>query len=472
LLQLLECSPIAQFAIGMDHKIIVWNKACELLTGFSATEMIGTDRQWEPFYPKKRPVVADLIVDDDFDSFHHYYKDKNGRHSNVVPNAWEASSYFPSLGGRSRYIYFLAAPIIKENGEMMCAVETLQDFTRQKQLEDYLKDESHKLRQENITLKSAMTERYRFGDIIGKSGVMQEVYEVIARAAATASNVIIYGESGTGKELVARAIHSMSNRSNSEFVLVNCGAIPETLLESEFFGYRKGAFTGAHMDKPGFLDRADGGTLFLDEIGDISLNMQVKLLRAIEGGGYSPLGSSDVKSPNIRIIAATNRNLEQMVRRGLMRDDFYYRIHIIPVHLPPLRKRKEDLPLLIDHFLRQYGSHDKISGIPAQIYCSLQNHDWPGNVRELQNVLRRYIALNRLDFSATSSKFDPAEATISIQGRVPENGETLQEALSRFEKEFLAETLNQYHWHRIKTAEILGISRKTLFRKMKEHGLK
>ncbi|MDH5298362.1 MAG: sigma 54-interacting transcriptional regulator [Desulfobulbaceae bacterium] len=455
----------------MDHRITVWNKACELLTGFSAAEMLGTDRQWEPFYPHKRPVVADLIIDDDFDLFHHYYKDKNGRHSSIVPNAWEASSYFPSLGGRSRFIYFLAAPIFDSEGRMIGAVETLQDFTRQKQLETFLKEESDKLRQENITLKSAMTERYRFGDIIGKSEAMQEVYELIARAAASESNVIVYGESGTGKELVARAIHQMSDRRDRDFVLVNCGAIPETLFESEFFGYRKGAFTGALADKPGFLDRADGGTLFLDEVGDISLNMQVKLLRAIEGGGYSPLGSSITKTSDIRIIAATNRDLEEFLSKGLMREDFYYRIHIIPIHLPPLRNRMEDLPLLIDHFLRRYGSHDKMSGMPGKVYGTLQSYDWPGNVRELQNVLRRYLALNKLDFSR---KFPPAatgQKVTPLAGEIVGQQE-LQAAVEQFEREQIMKTLQATRWHRNQAADLLGISRKTLFRKMKQLDIK
>jgi len=181
---------------------------------------------------------------------------------------------------------------------------------------------------------------------------MQDVYEFILQAAATQANVIIYGESGTGKELVAKAIHETSDRSKKSFVTVHCGAIPETLMESEFFGYKKGSFTGANLDKRGYLDEADGGTLFLDEVGEIGLNMQVKLLRAIAGGGYTPVGSSTKKNTDVRIVAATNRNLRDMVKRGIMREDFFYRIHILPIYLPPLRDRKDDLPLLVDHFLQ------------------------------------------------------------------------------------------------------------------------
>ena len=194
-------------------------------------------------------------------------------------------------------------------------------------------------------LRSSQHNRDRFGNIIGKSPAIQRVYELILNAAATDANVILYGESGTGKELVAHAIHEMSSRKSGSFVPVNCGAIPETLMESEFFGHRKGAFTGAIIDKHGFLDLADGGTLFLDELGEIGQSMQVKLLRAIDGGGFTPIGGSQVKTPDLRIIAATNRDVAEQVRKGVIREDFFYRIHVIPIQLPALRERKEDIPL-------------------------------------------------------------------------------------------------------------------------------
>lgn len=470
MLNLLECSPIAQFAIDMDHKVTVWNKACELLTGFESHAMIGTDRQWEAFYPNKRPVVADLIIDNDFDAFLELYRNKKGQKSSIVPNAWEASSYFPALGGKSRHIYFLAAPIISEQGEMIGAVETLQDISQQKQLEMYLKQESDQLRQENIRLKSAMTERYRFGEIIGKSESMQEVYELIIKAAASDSNVIVYGESGTGKELVARAIHDLSTRKDKEFVMVNCSAIPETLVESEFFGYRRGAFTGAHQDNPGYLCAADGGTLFLDEVGDLNVNMQVKLLRAIEGGGYSPLGSSDTQNSDFRIIAATNRDLEELLAQGKIREDFFYRIHIIPIHLPPLRERKGDLPHLIDHFLKFYGGGKKTSFIPGKVYEALQSYDWPGNVRELQNVLRRYLAINKIDLTRKSTPAGSNEHEAEMV-EIDFNANDLRSVIRQFEKNVILKALDNTHWHRGKAASAMGISRKTLFRKMKDHEL-
>ena len=276
-------------------------------------------------------------------------------------------------------------------------IASFTDITSRKQAEVALLESQEHLQKENIRLRSSIRERYRFCDIIGKSQVMQEVYEFILQAAATQANVIIYGESGTGKELVAKAIHETSDRSRKGFVTVHCGAIPETLMESEFFGYKKGAFTGANMDKRGYLDEADGGTLFLDEVGEIGLNMQVKLLRAISGDGYTPVGSNTIKNTDVRIIAATNRNLRDLVKRGVMREDFFYRIHILPIYLPPLRERKDDLPLLIDYFLQL---HDKNHPpLPGNIVEALLNYDWPGNIRELQNVLHRYMTLKRLDFA-------------------------------------------------------------------------
>jgi transcriptional regulator with PAS, ATPase and Fis domain len=266
----------------------------------------------------------------------------------------------------------------------------------------------------------------------------------------------------------------MSDRSKKNFVLVNCGAIPETLLESEFFGYRRGAFTGAHADKPGHLDLADGGTLFLDEVGDINLSMQVKLLRAVEGGGYSALGSSETRKPNVRIIAATNRNLEHLLTRGLMRDDFYYRIHIIPIHLPPLRDRREDLPLLIEHFLKLYGAGKKIAAIPGNVYDALLRYDWPGNVRELQNVLRRYLALERIDLPKHAQPANPAEQNHSPQLAITDQQipAELKNGMESYQRQLIVQALERTRWHRGKTAEMLGISRKTLFRKMLHLGLK
>jgi len=369
-------------------------------------------------------------------------------------------------------------------------IASFTDITSRKQAEAVILENSENLQKENIRLRSSIKERYRFCDIIGKSRVMQDVYEFILQAAATQANVIIYGESGTGKELVAKAIHETSDRSKKNFVTVHCGAIPETLMESEFFGYKRGSFTGANADKRGYLDEADGGTLFLDEVGEIGLNMQVKLLRAIAGGGYTPVGSSTKQNADVRIIAATNRNLRDLVKRGVMREDFFYRIHILPIYLPPLRDRKDDLPLLLDHFLQLYDRNHP--PLPGHIAEALLNYDWPGNVRELQNVLHRYLTLKKLDFAGMPAK-ESAYFKIGAMGdtdpmdRVHDEN-TMRPSITSFhdheisterpsfvlktiERDHIMKALLENNWHRRRTADALGIDRKTLFRKMQKFGL-
>ena len=273
---------------------------------------------------------------------------------------------------------------------LLCTVRDIHD---RKLREIATQEQAKDLYYENIKLRSSIQERYRFGNIIGKSQGMQKVYELIIRAAHSDANVCIYGESGTGKELLAHAIHNLSRRSEKKLVVVNCNAIPESLMESEFFGNKKGAFTGADSDKPGFLEIANGGDLFLDEVGDISLSIQGKLMRAIEVGEYSPVGQRDVCYSDFRVIAATNKDMAKAVRNGTIREDFFFRIHIIAITIPPLRERKEDIPLLIDHFMAKLGTDGQTHSIPGQFMDVMYNYSWPGNVRELQNVLHRYVTL-------------------------------------------------------------------------------
>ncbi|MBW1894420.1 MAG: sigma-54-dependent Fis family transcriptional regulator, partial [Deltaproteobacteria bacterium] len=346
---------------------------------------------------------------------------------------------------------------------------TLRDVTKTKLQEIAIQEEAEHLRKENKKLRYSIKGQYRFGRIIGKSQVMQEVYDLILKAADTKDNIIIYGETGTGKELVAKEIHNMSERLNGEFVPVNSGAIPESLIEREFFGHKKGAFTGATMDTHGYLDIADGGSLFLDEIGDLSLNMQVKLLRAIEDGGYTPVGSNKVKKSDFRIIAATHKDLKQMVNMGQTRRDFFYRIHVIPIHLPPLRDRKEDIPLLVNHFLQSL-SDGEITSIPEEIMETLYEYNWPGNVRELQNMLRRFIGVGSLDF------IDLASDSIPKRDKAPsdileDENKDLFASVEDFEKSIIIKALEKNRWHKEKTALELGISRRTLFRKLTNYGL-
>ena len=361
-----------------------------------------------------------------------------------------------------------ASPITR-SGALIGMRGILFDLTAIRKAEEALRASEAQLRQENLRLRSSLKGVGRFGRIIGKSQPMHEVYQVILKAAASSANVIIYGESGTGKELVAHTIHELSDRSRRAFVPVNCGAIPESLLESEFFGHKKGAFTGAYKDKPGFLAQAEGGSLFLDEIGEINPNLQVKLLRAIEGGGYTPIGSNETIIPDIRIIAATNRNLTEEVRKGNLREDFFYRIHIIPVQLPPLRSRREDIPFLIQHFLQSLSDADTLPVMPEHVIQTMMQRDWPGNVRELQNAVHRFITLNAVEPVEVSS---PHTASMpGIEHPPPDATLSLKAAMAHYEKQYLRQTLASHQWHRARAATLLGIDRRTLFRKMKAYGL-
>lgn len=366
--------------------------------------------------------------------------------------------------GQKRLLSISQTPKLDGDGNVEYVVCSARDITDYRTWEE-------KLRDENLRLKTSLKGSSQFGDIIGHSPAMREVYEIILKAAQSNANVIIYGESGTGKELVAQTIHNLSSRNSNKFVTVNCGAIPATLVESEFFGYAKGAFTGAERDKPGLLDAADGGTLFLDEVGELDLNMQVKLLRAVEGGGYTPIGRRRVIRPDVRIIAATNKDLKDRVEKGLVREDFYYRIHIIPIHLPPLRDRREDIPLLIHHFLQKYSQGMEIPPIAEKVMQSMKAYDWPGNVRELQNTIHRYVTLRVIDFSggAPARGTDPAGLPADLEQ--PRDLE-LRSALARFEKQYIQQALQAHKWRRSKAASLLGIDRRTLFRKIKDFGIK
>ncbi len=283
------------------------------------------------------------------------------------------------------------------------------------------------------------------------------VYELILKAAATDASVAVFGESGSGKELVAHAIHTHSDRKDKRFVAVNCGAIQESLFEREFFGHRKGAFSSAHSDSPGYLDMADGGTLFLDEVGELTPNMQAKLLRAIEGGGYRPVGGTETESGNFRIISASNSVLGDKVAGGHMRIDFFYRIQVLQIQLPPLRERKEDIPLLVEHFWGKMKAPSGITRISGRTMDILMEYDWPGNVRELRNVLQRYATLGRLEFLSPGAKASSAQVA---------SGVNLREAVRELEKSLVKKAMDRAGGNKTEAAKLLGISRRALFRKM------
>ncbi len=346
---------------------------------------------------------------------------------------------------------------------------SIRDITQAKMKEIALEKRANQLRRENRELKFDMGAPCKFGSIVGKSPSMQKIYQLIAKTAKSQANVVIFGESGTGKELVAKEIHKRSDRFGKPFVAVNCGAIPEALMESEFFGHLKGAFTGAHKDKQGLFDIAHGGVLFLDEIGELDQNLQVKLLRAIDGDGYMPVGGCKTKKADVRIIGATNKNLKEQIRKGAMREDFYYRILVISITLPPLKNRKEDIPLLIDHFSKSYANGKKRPIIPGNILGALAGYNWPGNVRQLENCLCRYFAVNQLDPSIMESlTFEGAglERTESASEM-----DSLSDALEAFERKTILKVLEKTHWQKQKAALKLGVTRNTLYRKMKRFEL-
>lgn len=372
----------------------------------------------------------------------------------------------------NRWYYYVSTPRTNAQGDVAAYQFIAIDIHDRKLHEEKLEKKEKQLKQEILLLKSAAINQYGLDKIVGQSYKMQQIYNLILEVASSDASVLIYGESGTGKELVANAIHKLGSNKLKPFLPVNCGGIPDNLIESEFFGYKKGAFTGAHIDKAGFLEILDGGTLFLDEIGEINLNMQVKLLRAIDGDGYTPLGSNQIIKPKVRIISATNKDLNDHVEKGLMRSDFFYRINVVPLYLPPLRERRDDISLLIYHFLKKFSTGKSLPHIPPKIMDGLEQYNWPGNIRELQNIIHRYITLNRLDVfnSCLSTKWfdDSSEKSVpKLEGQCA----NLQDAMKHYEKIILLHSLKKNQWNQSKTASSLGINRKTLYSKIKKYNI-
>ena len=303
-----------------------------------------------------------------------------------------------------------------------------------------------------------------FGKLIGKSDQMLKVYSLIKKVADTKANVLVLGESGTGKELVAQAIHANSARKGKPFVVINCGGIPEHLLESELFGYMKGAFTGAYSDKPGLFEVAQGGTIFLDEIGELPPLLQVKLLRVIQEKAFRRVGGSKDITVDVRIIAATNQDLEKKVEDGSFREDLYYRLHVIPVHIPPLRERKEDIPVLTRHFIERYSREfeKEIKKISAYAMELLMGYRFPGNVRELENIIERSVALETsnivLPENLVLSKDDGHHQRSLLDMDLPDEGISLNEEMAKIESAFIKKALDKAKGSKSKAAELLSVS--------------
>jgi DNA-binding NtrC family response regulator len=325
------------------------------------------------------------------------------------------------------------------------------------------------LEAENQELREELNGRFDISRIIGETWVMEQVFETVRKVAPTRSNVLITGESGTGKELVARAIHSLSPANTGRFVAVNCSAIPEMLLESELFGHKKGSFTSAFEDKQGLFETACGGTLFLDEIGHMPMGCQVKLLRAVEQRQVLPVGSTRPVNVDLRLIAATNRELVKEIKEGRFRQDLYYRMNVVGVHLPPLRERREDIPLLVEHFVKKYnaemGKH--CVRVSDEAMKRLVAYEWKGNVRELQNVIERAVIFAE---GATIEVVDIALVASGAAVAIEDN-EDLQMAVRAYEKEQIYCALNKYSWDKAETAKALGIGLSSLYRKIDELGI-
>lgn len=401
--------------------------------GYSREELISRNiREFIPEYPETAREKSDSVT---------------GRIPIRTFGARKDRQRFP-LEIREKNAFFQAREV---------RVGVVRDLSREQALEA-----------ENRALRLGLDGRDHFGNMVGKTPGMRRVYERIANAAASDHTVLIYGQTGTGKELSARMIFELSGHHNRKFLSVNCSAVQEPLFESQFFGHRKGAFTGADRDAPGYFEQASGGTLFLDEIGEFTPVMQAKLLRVLQDGEYVRVGETESRKTDVRIIAATNRDLREMVRNGEMREDFFQRIHVIALELPRLNQRKEDIPLLVTHFLEQTGSG--IRAIPQDLMEKFADYDWPGNVRELFNELRRYSATGEVELNGPVLKKEEEQFSGDTDIYLPE-GRTFQEMTEDFERRVLKKALSQFDGNRKRVAEELGMPRKTLYRKISKYRL-
>lgn len=321
---------------------------------------------------------------------------------------------------------------------------------------------------ENLALRQQLSQQFGSRTFVGVSPQIAKVFDVLGKVIPTRSNILILGESGTGKGLIAEVVHNNSQRKDKPFICINCSAIPENLLESELFGYRKGAFTGATSDKKGLITMADQGTLFLDEIGDMPLGLQAKVLKVLETGEVQPLGDTKAAFADVRLVAATNKDLEEQIRKGLFREDLYYRLNVIEVKIPPLRERREDINVLAHHFIEKYSKENnkRVSGITDEALAALNNYPWPGNIRELRNVIERAVVLSG------EGAIGIAELPDKIKTRDGSPGlNTLKDRLDHYEEKIIKEALQANDWRKEETALQLGVDLATLYRKIKKLGI-
>jgi PAS domain S-box-containing protein len=357
--------------------------------------------------------------------------------------------YILLMNGERVPISVSTALLKGQRGHILGGVETFRDLRLVEQL------------------RAEISRQHTFADMLSKNAVMQRLFAMLPAVAESDSTVLIEGESGTGKELVARALHALSLRRDQPLVTVNCGALPDTLLESELFGYKAGAFTDARKDKPGRFALAEGGTIFLDEIGDVSPALQVRLLRVLEQKVYEPLGGTESVQANVRVVTAANTSLAEMVEAGTFRQDLYYRINVVRLGLPPLRERREDIPLLVDHFIARFNrlrARD-VTGIAPDALRLLLDHEFPGNVRELENVIEYAFIL------CTSGVIQPTHLPEALRPRPPDPAIVGARTLQELEVRFLTEVLRRHAGNRVAAAKELGIHKTTLWRKMRHLGL-
>jgi len=423
------------FTTDNDGKITFMNKAAEEITGFSSKEAIG-------HYC--------------FDVFRADICQSRCALKETLKTKKEVINLPASIlkkGGQKVPISISTAVLKNERGQIIGGVETFRDLSAIEEL------------------KKELAQKYTLGDIISKNHMIHDIFNILPNIAESDSTVLIQGASGTGKELFAKAIHNLSRRKEKPFIKVNCGALPDTLLESELFGYVKGAFTDAKKDKPGRFALANEGTIFLDEVGDMSPSLQVKLLRVLQEREYEPLGSTSPRKTDVRIIAATNKDLSNLVSEGKFRDDLFYRLNVVKINLPLLSQRREDIPLLIDAFIQKFNAKmgKQIVGVSDQALRLLLKHDYPGNVRELENIIEHAFVLcgrDRIDLDCLPKEI--TEGQMEIASSLPIKEET---PFEQAEAEVIEKTLKKHGGDRIKTANELKIGRTTLWRKIRKYGL-
>lgn len=430
---ILESISDGVFTVDLEWRITSFNRAAEEITGTPREEAIGR-RCSEVF--RCSMCEAECALRRTLES----EKPIIGK-----------SGYIINAEGARIPISVSTAVIRDAKGKIIGGAETFRDLSEVEALRRELKG------------------KFSIGDLTSRSPLVQRIFEVLPAIAASPSTVLILGETGTGKELIARTIHSLSPRRNEPFLAVNCGALPETLLESELFGYKAGAFTGAVKDKPGRFALAKGGTLFLDEIGEVSQAVQVRLLRVLQERTFEPLGATRSVRANARVIVATNKDLTEQMKRGEFRQDLYYRVNVVRVELPPLRNRKEDIPLLVEQFIERFNRSQgkSISGITAEALSLLMAHSWPGNVRELENTIERSFILcneGEIDIGHLSEELAP-------HGALSESTSGHQTARDLLDAQAIRTALERNGYNRVATARELGIHKSTLFRRIRRLGI-